>query len=95
MSLGIHSEVDEQRSEVDLFLEIALVARAEINTMGMTQKEAIMQTMTSWEEKGMEKERQTIALSSSYQYILLSLNRQTAHRIQGRAVGHVLVSLKL
>jgi predicted transposase/invertase (TIGR01784 family) len=35
--------------------------------MGMTQKEEIMQTMTSWEEKGMEKgmekERQSIALN--------------------------------
>ena len=37
--------------------------QAEINTMGMTQKEKIMQTMTSWEEKGMEKERQSIALN--------------------------------
>ena len=35
--------------------------------MGITQKEEIMQTMTSWEEKGMEKgmekERQSIALN--------------------------------
>ena len=37
--------------------------QAEIDTMGMTQKEEIMQTMTSWEEKGMEKERQSIALN--------------------------------
>ena len=35
--------------------------------MGITQKEEIMQTITSWEEKGMEKgmekERQSIALN--------------------------------
>lgn len=35
--------------------------------MGIAQKEAIMQTITSWEEKGIEKgmlkERQTIALN--------------------------------
>ncbi len=41
--------------------------QSEIDTMGMNQKEAIMQTLTSWEqkgmEKGMEKERQTIALN--------------------------------
>ena len=29
--------------------------QAEIDRMGMAQKEEIMQTMTSWEEKGMEK----------------------------------------
>jgi predicted transposase/invertase (TIGR01784 family) len=35
--------------------------------MGIAKKEGIMQTMTSWEEKGMEKgmekERRTIALN--------------------------------
>ncbi len=39
--------------------------QTEIDRMGMTQQEEIMYTMTSWEEKGMEKgmvkERQTIA----------------------------------
>ena len=43
--------------------------QAEIDTMGMTQKEEIMQTMTSWEEKGMEKgmekEWQSIALNTA------------------------------
>jgi predicted transposase YdaD len=29
----------------------------------LKEKEAIMQAMTSWEEKGMEKERQAIALN--------------------------------
>ncbi len=37
--------------------------QAEIDRMGMTQKEEIMQTMTSWEEKGMAKERRSIALN--------------------------------
>jgi predicted transposase/invertase (TIGR01784 family) len=41
--------------------------RAEIDTMDIAQKEAIMQTTTSWEEKGMEKgmekERRSIALN--------------------------------
>jgi predicted transposase/invertase (TIGR01784 family) len=45
--------------------------QAEIDTMEITQKEAIMQTMTSWEEKGiekgiekgMERERRSIGLN--------------------------------
>ncbi len=37
--------------------------QAEVDRMGMTQKEEIMETMTSWEKKGMEKERQSIALN--------------------------------
>jgi Domain of unknown function (DUF4351) len=31
------------------------VFQTEIDTMGLDQKEAIMQTLTSWEERGMEK----------------------------------------
>ncbi len=41
--------------------------QTEIDTMGLAEKEAIMQATTSWEEKGIEKgieqERQTIALN--------------------------------
>ena len=37
--------------------------QAEIDTMGLEQKEAIMQTTTSWEEKGIEKATYTIALN--------------------------------
>jgi predicted transposase YdaD len=35
----------------------------EIDTMGLEQKEAIMQATTSWEETGMEKATRTIALN--------------------------------
>jgi predicted transposase/invertase (TIGR01784 family) len=56
---------------VDTYLRLDVkdeeIFQAEIDRMGMNQKEEIMQTMTSWEEKGMEKgmekERQTIALN--------------------------------
>jgi predicted transposase YdaD len=56
---------------VDSYLRLDLKEeqkfRTEIDTMGIGKKEAIMQTMTSWEEKGMEKgiekERRTIALN--------------------------------
>ena len=56
---------------VDSYLRLDVkeeeIFQSEIDRMGMNQKEEIMQTMTSWEEKGMEKgmekERQTIALN--------------------------------
>ena len=37
--------------------------QAEVDRMGMTQKEEIMERMTSWEEKGIEKATQSIALN--------------------------------
>ncbi|MGI0493510.1 hypothetical protein ACN4EG_17140 [Alkalinema pantanalense CENA528] len=37
--------------------------QAEIDKLEVREKEAIMETMTSWEEKGMEKATQTIALN--------------------------------
>jgi predicted transposase YdaD len=56
---------------VDTYLRLNAIEEAvfvtEIDRLDLRQKEAIMQTMTSWEEKGMEKgreaERQTIALN--------------------------------
>jgi Putative transposase, YhgA-like len=36
--------------------------QAEVDTMGIAEKEAIMQATTSWEEKGIEKERRSMAL---------------------------------
>jgi predicted transposase/invertase (TIGR01784 family) len=45
--------------------------QAEIDRMGMTQKEGIMQTMTSWEEKGMKK-----GLEKATQSIAINLLRQ-------------------
>lgn len=56
---------------VDSYLRLDLKEeqkfQIEIDTMGIAKKEAIMQTMTSWEEKGIEKgiaqERRTIALN--------------------------------
>jgi predicted transposase/invertase (TIGR01784 family) len=39
------------------------VFRSELDIMSLEQKEEIMQGLTSWEERGMEKERQTIALN--------------------------------
>jgi hypothetical protein len=44
---------------VDAYLRLDVkeeqMFQAEIDTMGLAQKEAIMETMTSWEEKGLEK----------------------------------------
>jgi predicted transposase/invertase (TIGR01784 family) len=52
---------------VDTYLRLDIqeeqTFQAEIDMMGMVQKEAIMQATTSWEQTGMEKERQTIALN--------------------------------
>jgi hypothetical protein len=52
---------------VDTYLRLNVnedrVFQVEIDKMGLRQKEEIMEVMTSWEEKGMEKERQTIALN--------------------------------
>jgi predicted transposase/invertase (TIGR01784 family) len=45
--------------------------QAEIDRMDMSQKEEIMQTMTSWEEKGMEK-----GLEKATQSIAINLLRQ-------------------
>jgi predicted transposase YdaD len=39
------------------------VFQAEVDKMEIVEKEKIMETLTSWEEKGMEKATQTIALS--------------------------------
>jgi predicted transposase/invertase (TIGR01784 family) len=48
--------------------------------MGLEQKEEIMEVMTSWEErgmeKGMEKERQTIALNLIKQGIAIEVIAQ-------------------
>ncbi len=78
---------------VDSYLRLDLKEeikfQAEIDTMGMTQKEAIMQTMTSWEEKGMEKgivqERQTIALNLLRENIPL----ETVARTTGLSIAQV------
>ncbi len=52
---------------VDSYLRLDVkeeqIFQAEIDRIGINQKEEIMQTITSWEEKGMEKERQSIALN--------------------------------
>jgi predicted transposase YdaD len=39
------------------------VFQAEVGKMELVQKERIMETLTSWEKKGMEQERRTIALN--------------------------------
>lgn len=60
ISKFVDSYLRLDRKEEEMF-------QAEIDRMGMNSKEEIMYTMTSWEEKGMEKgmekERQTIALN--------------------------------
>ena len=52
---------------VDTYLRLNMkeeqTFQAEIDKLNLQEKEAIMQTMTSWEEKGMEKATQTIALN--------------------------------
>jgi predicted transposase YdaD len=64
---------------VDTYLRLDVkeeqVFQAEIDKMESVQKERIMETLTSWEEKGMEKgretERQTIALNLLMQNVPL------------------------
>jgi predicted transposase/invertase (TIGR01784 family) len=52
---------------VDAYLRLDVneeqMFQAEIDTMGLAQKEKIMQVTTSWEEKGLERATQTIALN--------------------------------
>ena len=52
---------------VDIYLRLDVkeeqLFQAEIDTMDKIQKEVIMQTTTSWEEKGIERERRSIALN--------------------------------
>jgi predicted transposase YdaD len=52
---------------VDAYLRLDVkeeqMFQAEIDTMGLVQKEEIMQVTTSWEEKGLERATQTIALN--------------------------------
>jgi predicted transposase YdaD len=52
---------------VDAYLRLDVkeeqMFQTEIDTMGLAQKEKIMQVTTSWEEKGLERATQTIALN--------------------------------
>ena len=66
---------------VDTYLRLDVnenqIFQAEIDKMALRQKEEIMEVMTSWEEKGMEKgmekERRTIALNLLQENIPLEL----------------------
>ena len=59
--------------------------QAEIDKLNLQEKEAIMQTMTSWEEKGMEKTTQTIALNMLNDNLLLEqIARLTGLTIEQR-----------
>lgn len=59
--------------------------QSEIDRMGMNQKEEIIQTMTSWEEKGMEKERQTIALN----LLRKKLDLETIAEVTGMTIAQL------
>jgi hypothetical protein len=52
---------------VDAYLRLDVkeeqMFQAQIDTMGLVEKEEIMQVTTSWEEKGLERATQTIALN--------------------------------
>jgi predicted transposase/invertase (TIGR01784 family) len=50
--------------------------QAEIDTLEVGQKEEIMQATTSWEERGMEKAQQTIALNLLRQGLTIELIAQ-------------------
>jgi predicted transposase/invertase (TIGR01784 family) len=65
--------------------------QAEIDTMDIAQKEEIMQATTSWEERGIEKATQTIALNMlrknmSLETIteLTGLTTAQLHELQGQ-----------
>ena len=59
--------------------------QAEIDKLNLQEKEAIMKTMTSWEEKGMEKATQTIALNMLNDNLLLEqIARLTGLTIEQR-----------
>lgn len=61
--------------------------QAEIDTMDLEQKEAIMQATTSWEEKGIEKATKAIALNM----LRKNLDIETIAEVTGLTITQVQV----
>ena len=63
--------------------------QAEIDKMGMTQKEEIMQTMTSWEEKGMEKGLKRATQSIVLNMLRKKLDLETIAEVTGLTIAQL------
>ena len=59
--------------------------RVEIDKLELGEKEAVMQTMTSWEEKGLEKATRTIALNMLRKNLAL----ETIAEVTGLTIAEV------
>jgi predicted transposase YdaD len=63
--------------------------QAEIDRMGMTQKEEIMQTMTSWEEKGMEKGLERATQSIALNMLKDNFSLEQIARLTGLTIDQI------
>jgi predicted transposase/invertase (TIGR01784 family) len=61
--------------------------QTEVDTMGIAQKEAIMQTMTSWEEKGFEKGEEKGEQKATGKLILNMLREGITVEVVARVTG--------
>ena len=63
--------------------------QSEIDKMGMTQKEEIMQTMTSWEEKGIEKGLERATQSIALNMLRKKLDLETIAEVTGLTIAQL------
>ena len=63
--------------------------RAEIDRMGINQKEEIMQTMTSWEEKGMEKGLEKATQSIALNMLKDNFSLEQISRLTGLTIAQL------
>jgi predicted transposase/invertase (TIGR01784 family) len=63
--------------------------QSEIDRMGMTQKEEIMQTMTSWEEKGMEKGLERATQSIALNMLKDNFSLEQISRLTGLTIAQL------
>ena len=63
--------------------------QAEIDKMGMTQKEEIMQTMTSWEEKALEKGLERATQSIALNMLRKKLDLETIAEVTGLTIAQL------
>lgn len=63
--------------------------QSEIDKMGMTQKEEIMQTMTSWEEKGMEKGLEQATQSIALNMLKDNFSLEQISRLTGLTIAQL------
>ncbi len=78
---------------VDTYLRLDVkeeqLFQAEIDTMGTTEKEAIMQTTTSWEEKGMEKGMEKAARSIGLNLLHQGIALETIAQATGLTIAQL------